>query len=76
MLTWSILPTHGNSAYLCPLLASLFAQSKNRYRGGTSVPTFFVRMLGKLLNACIPLDETARVTCRARAVDDFLTVGF
>ena len=52
---------------------SPWTQSRYIYRVITSVPTFFVRMLGKLLDACIPigwrLALTARGTCRARAVD-------
>ena len=58
---------------------TLAAQSRYIYRVITSVPTFFVRMLGKLLDACIPLDGsgwrlalTVRGTCRACAVDHFL----
>jgi hypothetical protein len=33
------------------------SQSRYIYRVITSVPTFFVRVLGKLLDACIPLDD-------------------
>jgi hypothetical protein len=32
------------------------------YRDVTSVPTFFVRMLGKLLDACIWLDDNLMTT--------------
>jgi hypothetical protein len=32
------------------------------YRDVTSVPTFFVRMLGKLLDACIWLDDDLMTT--------------
>jgi hypothetical protein len=35
----------------------ILTQSKYIYRVITSVPTFFVRMLGKLLDACIWLDD-------------------
>ena len=40
-------------------------------RGLTVVPTFLVRMLGKVLDACIWLDEDQIWTCRACVVDHF-----
>ena len=44
---------------ICDLFNShaLLSQSRYIYRVITSVSTIFVRVLGKLLDACIPLDD-------------------